>query len=350
MIAIVFIMFGVLCAFGATSAAYRDKGVDGLLRTVAVIALIAIAGFREVGIDQDSVGYLIYYNLTDDRLSLAAEPSFILIAQLTRTAFADAGLRALFVIYAVLGVTLKYLAIDKLTNLFWLSFITYFSGYFLLHEFTQIRAGVACGIVLFSLYYVQKRQPIHFIAAVVIASLFHYSALVSLVLYFLRPSLTSFTKSMIALAIPVAILIKTANINLVAALPIELVRNKIDVYSQLQSLTTIDLNAFNLVYLIKYALVYVFLLFSRPISEKAPGFAIFLQIYALSMASYIALSYNSAFAIRISELYGVVEIVLFPMLVYAFRSSLPGTVAVVALALGNLALGIFQTQLIQPLP
>jgi hypothetical protein len=345
MITTVFALFAFTCLLGAVSSLTENEGFRKLLIVLLAVILVLVAGFRAIGIDQDSVGYLNYYNLDDGRMSLAAEPTFVFIANVTRGLFQADGIRWLFVAYAILGVTIKLIAIRRLTSLFWLSVITYLSGYYLLHELTQIRAGVAAGLVLLSIDFICRRKPVHFVAAVAAASLFHYSALIAFPLYFLGLDLSRRSRIAIALAIPAAIAVRTVGLDILYVIPIQLVESKIDTYTQLRSFQA-ALNVYNAVYLIKYALLYVFLYFNRPIAEQSRAFPILIKMYALSMFTYIALSYNSAFAMRISELFGIVEILLIPMLVYALRSQLIAVLAVVGLAAGNLVLGIYQTELI----
>lgn len=61
-------------------------------------------------------------------------------------------------IYAILGVTLKLIAIRRYSLLPIFSIFTYISMYFILHEMTQIRAGVATAIFLFALEDIKDRN------------------------------------------------------------------------------------------------------------------------------------------------------------------------------------------------
>lgn len=346
MITTVFCLFVSVLIFGVASYVFEGKNVKRALLIVISIALAVVAGFRDIGVDQDSVGYFLYYNLDDARMAQAAEPTFVLIANITRSLFQSDGFRWLLLLYAIAGVALKILAISKLSKLAWLSILTYVSGYYLLHEVTQIRAGVASGLVLFSIYYIYHRRIFVFLSLVVVASLFHYSALVALPLYFLRRELNAPVKWAIAVAVPLGIAIRAIGINILYVVPVQLVESKIDTYTQSVAYNSVALNVFNAVYLIKYVLLYVFLFTNRNMREGSKYFPILLQIYALSMFSYLALSYNASFSIRISEMFGIVEIVLYPMLYYFARPRSVGLAAVIVLAAGNLALGVYQTELI----
>ena len=256
----------------------------------------------------------------------------------------------LFLIYATFGVSLKMTAIRLYTaDLKWLALLTYISYYFLLHEFTQIRAGVAIGLVLLSIKPVLDRDPLRFAALVTIASLFHYSALIAVPIYFAPiVSLSLNRKIALALAVPVGMLLNYLHFEILYILPIEVVRQKTLFYIESESLRDIKINVYNYVYIVKYLMLYVFLFYSEKIESRSRYFPIILQMYAISLFSYLAFAFNSAFSIRISELFGVVEMLLIPMLYHIFPNKFLAVGAICLLAFGNIALGLFQTVLIQP--
>lgn len=347
MIAIVYTIFGLIGVAGVADAQLKSRHATAILAMIFAVILILVAGFRTIGIDQDSIGYYNYYNLSDDQMAMAAEPTFVLISRFAHWASPLEGLTIVFFIYALIGVSVKFYAISKLSDQFWLCVLTYFSQYYLLHDMTQIRAGCASAFLLLVIYYAYQRNLFRYAIAMAASIFFHFSAMAAIPIYFLSSKLDNFRRFLIAMAIPLGLLFRQVKLNFSFIVPIDLVDNKINVYTTSIAYTSVDLNPFNLVYLVKYALLYLLLLRSKTISEHSPNFMLLLQIYSLSMFAYLALSYNVALAMRISELLGIVEIVLIPCLVYAFRDRLVGIVAVVSLAVGNLLLGLYQTELIQ---
>ena len=347
MIPVIYTIFGLIGIAGVVDSQLRSRHVRLILALVFAITLMWLAGFRTIGIDQDSIGYYNYYNLDEDHMALAAEPTFVLISRFAHWASPLGGLTIVFVIYSLLGVSVKFFAISKLSNQFWLCVLTYFSQYFLLHEMTQIRAGCASAFILMAVYYTYRRNLFRYIIAITAAVFFHFSAIVCIPLYVLSNKVSNFKRIMIGIAIPLALLFRQVKLNISFVAPVDLIDNKINVYATSITYNSIDLNPFNLVYLVKYALLYLLLFREKQISKSVPNFMLMLQIYALSMFAYLALSYNVAFAVRISELLGIVEIVLIPTLVYAFRDRPVGIAAVLSLAVGNLMLGLYQTELIQ---
>lgn len=121
------------------------------LYIILVICLVCVAGFRSGSTLPDYATYAGYYsNVVAGQLSYFIEISFVLLAKLSNIILADNSI-VLFVIYAIIGVSLKTYAIKKLTPLFFLSLLIYISNYFILHEMIQIRAGVATAFILLSI-------------------------------------------------------------------------------------------------------------------------------------------------------------------------------------------------------
>lgn len=351
MINIAFALYGMIALFGSVVAMLRNKAFGRALYPLTAIALILFCTLRPVGSDQDSIAYENYYFMDDFNRQQVAEPTYNLISNLAEFISAQNGLLLVFFIYAVVGVWLKFYAIRKLTDLPWLALIAYFGTYFLLHEFTQIRASVASGLLLISILFIYQRRLLPFVLCIAVASLFHYSALAALPLYWIiYGGMTVPVRVLIAATVPSGLAFDLAQIDWVNLIPIELIRSKIDIYQQVEALRDVKLNVFNAVYLVKYTLLYIFLLYSERLTRHSIYFPIFLKIYALSLFAYMALSFNSTFAIRISELLGIVEIVMIPLLFYLFRLRILGVLAVFLLSSGYLALGIYQTELIQIVP
>lgn len=311
---------------------------------LGALLLIGFSGFREIGIDHDSVGYKNYYE-SGDLIWLMAEPTFGIISEFVRYAFND--FRFVLIIYAILGVWLKFIAIERLTELKWLTIITYFSTFYLLHDFTQIRASIASGILLIALVPLSQRRIWVYMGLICVAILFHYSAIVALPLCFFNNNHLSGTqKTLIALAIPIGIVLHLIHFDPLLVIPIDTIKVKIEIYRQAQASAEVSLNVFNLVYLVKYMILYVLLYFYETIYKQNKYVSLLLQIYALSLFCYLALSSNTIFAMRISELYGIVEMILIPFLYYVVRPRAFAIGLVVFVALIYMIINIYSLELI----
>ncbi len=157
------------------------------------ILLILIAGLRPIGIDNDSMNYVsILRTSLSEANFIDKEPTFWIINEINKILFRG-NEQTFFLIFAIIGVSLKLYVIRQYSVSPILSLLTYISMFFILQEMTQIRAGVAIGFVFLALHDLERKRNISFVTKILIATLFHYSAIVILALYFLsRNKINSF--------------------------------------------------------------------------------------------------------------------------------------------------------------
>lgn len=331
----------------ACSFLYDDsnqrKAIPCLFITVS---LFLISVFRPIGIDCDSETYFEMYN--GDRIILA-EYSFVLISDFAYYVFND--YRVMFSIYAILGILFKLYTINRITPLFFLSILIYLSNFYILHDFTQIRAGASSALFLFALKCILDNRRIPALVCILCAVFFHYSSLAYLpLLVFTNTSLSKFWRWLLVLAVPVSYLIYFAGINLITAIPIPFIGAKLELYQQLQEAgdTKIDhVNVFNMVFLVKIAIYYVLLWKYEVIEEKIPFIPLLLKIYAMSIVSLIVLTPLPVLSFRVSELYGVVEVLLIPLMYYAVKPQWASRLIVAFIAFVIMSINIFYNDLIR---
>ncbi|WP_237391264.1 EpsG family protein [Dryocola clanedunensis] len=142
------------------------------------IILSLIAGFRVPGIDRDSLSYIDLINRPLDELWFQ-EPTFLFFILINKFFFCG-DYRTFFVMYALIGIGVKVYAINKLPAYKYTALLIYIALYFILHDMTQIRVGVASGFFLLSIFYLNGQKRKAFICQI-IATLFHYSAFLGFV-------------------------------------------------------------------------------------------------------------------------------------------------------------------------
>ena len=304
----------------------------------ACILLIAVAGFREIGVDPDSLAYAGYYN--SPYIALITEPTFVFISALVKVTVND--FKYVLLVYAIISVPLKFRIIERLTEFKFLAILVFFSNYYLLHDFTQMRAAIATAIVLFMIEPLAERKLYKFLLLVLVAILFHYSAIVLLLLIvFSNKPLNDIQKVVIGLSIPLGIALHYQGFDLFLTIPIETVKLKIETYKAMQETAETALNVFNLVYLVKYIMLYVLLFTYEKLKDKSKYTSLLLKIYALSLFAYLALSQNTIVAMRVSELLGVVEIILVTSLCYLIKPRFLANLIVFIYALVYMYINIF---------
>jgi hypothetical protein len=307
------------------------------------IFLFLFAAFRKAGIDKDYLGYLEYYNDILHHSFSRVEPFFIIITHLVDKLFHNH--LFLFIIYALLGVFLKIYAINKLTTFRLLSVLIYFSSFFLLFEMTQIRVGVAAGLLLLCIEPIKEKKLGEFLILAVLATLFHYSALIILPLYFLKGDKLNIV--VYALLIPVSYLIFYSKLDLfffIDYVPISLVQIKMSSYFHHAAVNS-TINVFNLVHLSRCIIAFLFLWKWKLISETNSYSTILIKIYILSLFAFVAFGLVPGFSSRISELLMIVEIILIPFLAVLIKPKYLEVPLVIGIGLTFLTFSLFYTKL-----
>jgi hypothetical protein len=303
--------------------------------------LIVTAAFRGDG-DFDYSGYVEMFNRQD---TFAIEPSFVLISYVIHQ-FLGGNPIYLFIFYAFFGVSLKLVAIKQLTELWFLSLVVYLSNFFILHEMTQIRAGIASAILLLCIKPIYERDLKRFFILTTVACCFHYSAVIIIPLWFLN---LEPRKRWLLLSVPISYVIYFIGINFIMVVPIPGIEEKIIMYQTLRELESTDeiaTNVFSFVFLAKVAIFY-FLLFKYDlIHSYNKYFPILMKIYSFSLVSYLIFTSIPAFSSRVNELYGIVDIILIPFLLYVFKPAYFSKAIIIFIGLCFLFIALFYSKLI----
>lgn len=298
------------------------------------VVLIMYAGFRPVGFDRDSPNYEEMFMHPDSRESLiSVEPLFLWICKIGSSIMYD--VRIVLVIFAIIGVTVKMYAIKRLTPLFFLPLVIYFGNFYYLHEITQIRAGVAAAVFLLSVSFLAKGKRLHAFLLIVLACMFHYSALSLLPLLLLNNKpMGKRTKIVLAAIVPACFVLYFLNLDLLTTVPIPYVTDKVESYKLASEFGKVDRNSIlNPFPLIKMAVFLYFLYFADTIAKYVPSIHILIKILGCSLLVYFAFSSVAIFSMRVSELYGIVELVTYPCIVYTIRPKFVGKLLVCIIAI-----------------
>lgn len=322
--------------------------VTKILYWIFVALLWLIAAWRPVGVDKDSINYMMMYlNPAYGTESTTVEYSFKLIVQAVRFLFND--VRALFVIYAVLSIFVRGYALQKLSGHMLLGLLIWGCHFFVLHDMTQIRVAVSSAFLLLGIFFLTEKRRRAFLLCFLVALFFHYSALLMLPLVVLSGGRVG-RREMYVLAgiIPLMYVLLLAGIDPILSLPIPYIQEKVEIYEKARQMGIMDenVNIFGATFMAR-VMVYYFVLWKyRFIVEKVPAVSVMVRVYAFSLCSFLLFSGFSIFAARISEFYGVVEIALLTTLVYAFRPPVVGRTLVVVYALFTLCFDLFNNHLL----
>lgn len=324
---------------------------------VAAVILILVAGFRQTGIDFDSTAYVDIFNTFDSPLNYFKdyqynslfEPAYYLIPGIVKS-YLSLNITWSFLIFAIIGISLKFIAIPRLTNLVFLSAIVYCGHFFVLHDMTQIRAGIASGILLLCIPQIQKRNLFGFLVLLCLGLLFHYSMIIFLPFYFLDSK--SINKKVFLALLFVPYILHFLHVNTVtvlSAFKLGIISDKIQLYNDLLELGLYtDINIYNVMFLIQLFTCGLFVLKSDLLLKNNKYALLLLKIYCISEASFVLFSNVPVLAFRISELLGIVQIIIIPFYIYIIKPKSIALLIVFGFALLYFSIDLLHLDFLKP--
>ncbi len=332
---IIFFLLCILCLIDIKQQYYVGFFV--------VFILILFAGLRE-NIDNDYETYKMMFDKISNGINVNIEPTFYYITYLIN--YLNSNITLLILFFSIIGVTLKCIAISKLTE-FWLySILVYFSYFYIIQEMTQIRVGVASAFILLSIKPLKQSNIFKFLALICIGTLFHYSTLFILPLLFLNKN--SISKVFYYL-IPLAYIIHFSPLNPLSILeyiPIESFSMKFETYKYLSDKQTV--NPFGVWNIFRCVLCFLLLWKWEYFQSKNEYSVLLIKMYVLSVFLFLSFSKIPTFAFRISDLYAIVEVILIPFVLYILRDNEKkyGALIVFCTSFAMLLLSLFHINLL----
>ena len=317
---------------------------------VLAIILILCIGLRKIGIDNDSEHYEMYYNNYDDKLlMISVEPSFRWLAHFLNYFTGD--VHAILLVYAAIAVTIKFIAFKKLFDNRFLPIIVYMGYTLIMQEMTQIRAGVVGGLVLLSLIPLSEgRKKVTFLI-LCLCCFIHYSAIALFPMLFLNNKDMSMRKRLIwASIIPAAYIMHLCGLNVVLNLPIPYLGDKLQSYQTLRDKGILgsDINVFNAVLLVTIFTYYYVMYFYDTIIAYNKYLPIMLKMTGISVVIFVIMSFVPVLAYRISDLYGMTNILLFSCIAYTIKPNWLARTLVYVVGLSLFLINVFFTKLLHP--
>ena len=339
----------ILCVLMAVLVRFHVRYLDNSVMVFMSVLLILFAGFRG-DVDRDYQIYrAVYYELSAPLSQYASggakflnEPAVNIIGSVSKYVFGSP--TVFFLFFAALGVSLKVAAILKMSRNPAMAFFAYFCLYFFLQEMTQIRAGVATGFFLLAIAYIPEKKFWKFLFLILLGSLFHYSLLLALPLYFLNPrrinpaGYVTVLASLILLAFAGGTLPRA--LSAISGIPLA---SRVTAY--LGQENSPDLANPFLWIRVAFAL---FLVFSSKAYKGDRLAVVLVKCYFVSLFAYFGCYPIAGFSIRLRELLGAVEILLVPLAISISRDRLSSTVLADALMISSLGAYLFMIGLLEP--
>ena len=292
------------------------------------VVLILFSSLIPLGLDPDSLNYENSFLYGSSDVLEFTEPSYFLLADFVQ--FFTDDVHGLFFMYAAIGITLRFYAIRKLSYFYFLPLAIYMGNFYILHDYIQMRVSIASAFLLLSIIPLSKGKKGWALLCYLLGAFFHYSAFILLIiLCFSNKPLTTTWKYILIAIVPIGVVLFFLHIDFINMLPISFVQEKVETYQELVNKGFYEETSLKSPFIwTKAAALYYILYYYDRIYERCPYLPILLKITGLSLLSFFAFSSISVVAGRISELFGIVEILLFPCICFTFKPDWAGKLIV----------------------
>jgi hypothetical protein len=311
-----------------------------------VLVLALFAGTRSPDIDNDYFLYQFYFTQSGLGVftGLQTEVCTYVIPRII-SFFTEDYTRLSFLVFAFISLSLKIFSI-KDYQYFILAVLLYVGNLFFIQEMTTIRASVSSGVLLWSIKDLYEKNDKKFFLKLGFALLFHYSSVMFVLIWLINKFDVKYKWLFIALAFSMTVPI--LNINFITILHLDAFSDKATDYMTIKKYEDSKLNLFNFKIII--AFLYLGILFWQRKKIKIAGFDILLKTHILSLFFFYLFSTTGlTFSLRSFELLSVVQIVLYPSLIFCFNKKfkLVGHVIVFATAIVFFYYSIFVSDILK---
>lgn len=314
-----FLVFGFFAVlfFITTENRKIDKK---LYFSILFISLLLIVCFRPFDWGADADTYIEMYNMVNAGQKVGTEITFSVISRVVFTL--GNCVKLLFVFYAFISLYLKISAIKKISYLPALSFLIYFSCWFILHDVYQIRVGAAIAVSYFSLPYLCEKKYGKFLLLALIATLFHTQAALLFLLIFMSKRRISLYSVLILVSVLIFsyavyflhIDLLKSFINLLAKTKLPRVE-QIKYYYEISQSGIVNLgkvNAFSPIVLVRLFLTLVLLFQYRKLNDFL-YYPVLIRILILSFAIRMFAYPVPVIGMRVYEFFTCFDVFVFPL-------------------------------------
>lgn len=297
-----------------------NKTENIFLLGFVALALALLAGLRNPEIERDYQNYLFSFDMIyqdKNPVYLAVfEPGFFLIVYSVRSLIEINYGLVIMLVYAFASVFIKIFSIKSLAINPYLVILIYFSHFFFLHEMTQIRIGLATAIFFVSISYYLKGNLKAYVALILLATFFHYTAFLYLgVLLFKRDSFNRYFYFSIIVVSIILVFIKVPLIGFLNNIESNQFSSKIENYAIAAEYASEKINVLNAVTIFNIlCCIYLIVAVLPDGFSNDKRLSLFLKCNIFSIFFLSFLSGIPSIAFRISDLFGVLSMFTFAYL------------------------------------
>ena len=296
----------------------RDKNFGFFLWSTFLLLLSLFASLRGEGVDRDYLNYISWFDLINNEFWVAVEQKkdigFVLLYKFLAFITEQPWFFFFVASFIALSIKVKFATKLQFGNYAALIFILIISRFYLVHEFTQVRAGLAIAIASYAALILingeRFKSLLFFIAAISI----HVSVIIILLFMMVRSYWPALNNRFMLLLIPV-LGIFSGGVSSLLLMFID--SQRIMVYIDTDEAGAISLLSFY--YLTRMAVFYfiVFKLYQHTNNVQK----IVLFFSAASLFFNAAFAWNSVLSLRMVEVLGLFDMAMFVIPLLYMRSN-----------------------------
>lgn len=265
----------------------------------------------------------IFFNYDSTKNQLSVEATFLWLCEL----FYHMGgtIRWVIWVYAFLSIPLKIYSLSKLvpSEIFFLAIPIYLANFFQLHDCEQMRiaAGLAMTMYCFLLK-MEGKKWWQWLPFLLIGTSFHHTALALIVPLLFTPEGPMSMKWKVGLVVFIllGVVFWVVGVNPITTIPIPYIEAKMALYEMaISNGEHPDILVIHPIVLLRIITFLYVLYFYDTIHEHLKCFNYVLLCEALGLFCWFGLSQTSVFAVRMSELFEVTEIIMFASVIYTVK-------------------------------
>lgn len=321
-----------------------------LMFSFMCVTLLVFCALRG-DIDPDHHSYLNIYGYITQGQTYLIEPAFYFFTWLSYYLINSPAL--IFIGFAFISLTVKHELLRKYSLYPLLSLLIYYCNYYILHDMTQIRIGVAIGIAFAAIVCWFSNRRYTYYLLIFISFLFHYSALMFLIVPFLPKGRVKNKELLIYIFVLVFAYVlyamKFGLASVFSYIPIGFVQEKFLAYSEeTRSGALQPVNVFSMMQMLKLAVIALIFLFANRRYSHSPFHNTMFRFYIFSSLFWVMFFDIPAFSIRISELFGFSEVFLLPCLMSVSARKSVGLGIIISITLFMFYLNIYHNKILLP--
>ncbi len=191
------IIFIILAIFSLLEQYPHTWQIDKYMRIIAFFLIFSTSAFKyETGVDwyvytwafdqQMPLFNIFTVGVTGFFSNISFEPGYVVLSSAVKQV--GGSIQSLYFIIALINIVLLYKSLTFFSNQPILCLLFYYSFIFFILDMSGIRQSLALNIFLYGLRYVYSRQFWKYMLFIILAALFHQTAALFILIYFLFPA------------------------------------------------------------------------------------------------------------------------------------------------------------------